>query len=109
MPHEIFIPSSAGPIAHEVARSFLSVFRSISPFVPISIKSIFSALLSSQIPLAYTPDTISEPKNPDICGNVISVASRSIPTSFAHTLFTSINTGKNGNLPRLSTLSPSKI
>ena len=91
-----------------MAKILLSVFRSISPFVPISIKSIFLSL-SSQIPLAYTPDTISEPKNPDICGNVISVASRSIPISFAHTLFTSINPGKNGNLPRLSTLSPSNI
>ena len=109
MPHEIFMPSRAGPIAHEVARSLLSVFRSISPFVPISIKSIFSALLSSQIPLAYTPDTISEPRNPDICGNVISVAPRSIPISFADTFFNSLNFGKKGNLPKLSTLSPSRI
>ena len=64
IPHDIFIPSSAGPVAHEVASNLFPDFKTISPLVPISIKSKFLSSLYN--PLAYTPATISEPTKPDI-------------------------------------------
>ncbi|MPN31210.1 hypothetical protein SDC9_178684 [bioreactor metagenome] len=59
IPQLIFIPSNAGPAAHEHDVRFDFLDKTISPFVPISINKIFLSVFYKL--QTQTPATISAP------------------------------------------------